>query len=76
MADDDRYFIRTGDSTPWREVDKEDYVNAERMAGFYNTLGQPEEPATAGFSNGRVQGRLCYGGDHLPENFIPLKEGA
>lgn len=70
----DRYFIKTGESAPWQEVSKRDYVNAERMAGFYNTMGRPYEPATAGYSNGSMRGRLCYDGKGLPENFVPLKE--
>jgi hypothetical protein len=33
----------------WVKVTKATYVAAERAAGFYNTLGQPDEPATAAF---------------------------
>ena len=31
----------------WREVTKAEYVAAERHAGFHNTTGRPDEPATA-----------------------------
>lgn len=34
---------------PKQYVTKEEFVKAERMAGFNNTMGQPTEPATQGF---------------------------
>lgn len=71
-AEQDRYFLRTGKGSRWQEVSKEDYVSAERSAGFFNTLGRPYDPATAGFHSGNVSGRLCYGGKNLPEHFVPL----
>lgn len=45
-----------------REVSKNEYVAAERRNGFYNTLGQPNEPATASWSNGRTgeSGRMIF----------------
>jgi hypothetical protein len=60
-----RYYL-----TEEREVTKAEYVSAERRAGFYNTLGQPAEPATASFS-GRaevveIQGRTEYVSDEVP----------
>lgn len=67
----DRYFLKL-DGYAWEEATKESYVQAERRAGFRNTLGQPEEPATTSFSGGSVNGRLCYGGRNLPEQFLPL----
>jgi hypothetical protein len=70
----DRYFVQMGDESPWIEVTKASYVDAERMAGFRNTMGRPDEPATAGFGANGVNGRLCYGGKHLPDSFIPLEE--
>lgn len=42
------------------EVTKEQFVQAERAAGFRNTMGQPLEPATAGFHSGVVSGRVDY----------------
>lgn len=44
-----RYYLTEGDS-PEREVTKAQFVSAERRAGFTNTMGQPDEPATAAFS--------------------------
>lgn len=39
------------DDGPWVEVDKAEYVREERSADFRNTLGRPDEPATAAFSS-------------------------
>ena len=62
----DRYYLteeREG-LTEEREVTKQEFVRAERAAGFFNTLGQPEEPATHSFSgrtaSGEVSGRTAY----------------
>lgn len=46
------FWIREGDG-PWVEVDKAEFVRRERGAGFRNTLGYPDEPATAAFSEYR-----------------------
>jgi len=44
------------------EVTEEEFVRAERRAGFHNTLGHPEKPATAGFSTtvGGPRGSVRY----------------
>jgi hypothetical protein len=62
-----RYFIRTAGEPKWVETDKATYVRHERNAGFHNTMGQPDEPATSGFSSSNydMEGRLVYG-DHDP----------
>lgn len=54
-----RYYLRN-ETTDWREVTKAEYVQAERAAGFHNTLGQPHEPATHSFSAASVHGRTEY----------------
>jgi hypothetical protein len=54
----ERYFLRE-----WREVSKEEYVAAERRAGFHNTLGQPREPATSSFSTNGLEGRIKWRAD-------------
>lgn len=47
-----RYWLSDTIHPPvWREVTKEEFVNAERRAGFRNTLGQPDEPATTSFGD-------------------------
>lgn len=50
-----RWFVTEGGVEV--EVTKAVWVAAERRAGFINTIGHPEEPATAGFSTGRTSGR-------------------
>lgn len=59
MATTERYYLTWGDA-PEHEVSKQAFVRAERAAGFNNTMGQPGEPATAGFSNGPSRGRVEY----------------
>lgn len=59
MNGTERYYLTLGDS-PEQEVTKAEFVRAERAAGFRNTLGQPDEPATAAFS-GPVAGRPTSG---------------
>jgi len=44
-----KYLLKDGDG-PWYEVSKRQWVMAERMAGFHNTMGQPNEPATSSWS--------------------------
>jgi hypothetical protein len=59
----DRYFL-TRDDDSEIEVSKAEFVRAERQAGFRNTMGQPSEPATGGFSNStkdsRISGRIEF----------------
>jgi len=50
------YYLQVGDE-PEREVTMQEWVAAERRAGFYNTMGHPERPATGGFSDGKIKGR-------------------
>jgi hypothetical protein len=54
-----RYFLKT-EWADYVEVTKEQFVNAERSADFYNTMGQPNEPATGGFSGHGVSGKVEY----------------
>lgn len=58
-----RFFVTFGDG-PEQEVDEAGFVDAERKAGFVNTLGRPDKPGTAGFSHegprGRISGRIEY----------------
>jgi hypothetical protein len=61
---DYHYWVR--EPSRWYEVTKEQFVAAERDAGFHNTLGQPNEPATAGFS-----GRYGIEGAVTTEPFPP-----
>lgn len=59
-----KYFLTRGDQ-PEVEVTKEQFVSAERQAGFYNTMGRPDEPATGGFTayvrgEEEISGRTHY----------------
>lgn len=54
-----RFFLKFG-SNPEREVSREEYVHAERAAGFHNSMNQPDAPATASFGAGMVSGRSEY----------------
>jgi hypothetical protein len=59
-----RYYL-----TEEREVTKEEFVSAERRAGFVNTMGQRDEPATTSFSgragDTEISGRTVY----IPESW-------
>lgn len=54
----DEFQISDDGGETWRTASKAEYVNHERRAGFRNTLGQPDEPGTAGFYSGRLAGRM------------------
>lgn len=58
----DVYYLKADwqDDDAWTKVSKEKFVAAERAAGFHNTLGRPQEPATGGFGGGGVEGRVRY----------------
>jgi hypothetical protein len=45
----DDFQLSDDDGQNWRAATKAEYVAAERAAGFNNTLGQPDEPATSAF---------------------------
>lgn len=51
-----KYFLTVADQRI--EVSKEEWVKAERAAGFRNTMGHPEEPGTGGWSAGGISGSI------------------
>lgn len=63
-----RYFLKLLglDSV---EVTKQEFIRAERSAGFTNKNGEQNEIATGGFGNGTISGRVEYvvddSSDHL-----------
>jgi hypothetical protein len=63
--DETLYFLQYGDG-PVTEVTMEEFVQAERAAGFHNTMGEPDRPATAGFSGGNVRGTVRYAAQETP----------
>jgi len=54
-----RYFLTIGNDAE-REVTMSAYVNAERNAGFHNTCGRPDLPATSSFG-GHLGGHEIHG---------------
>ena len=61
MAAKERYWLRVRVSgLPWQEATREQFVQAEREAGFHPKPGCGDV-ATAGFGNGITEGRVTYG---------------
>lgn len=54
----ERYWLSFGRDSEWKEVTKEEYISAERSAGFRPKFGNGI--ATAGFSNGSINGEVTY----------------
>ena len=54
-----RYYLKGFWQKRFKEVSKEEYIRAERNAGFRSKFGD-NEVATAGFGNGNIQGRVRY----------------
>jgi hypothetical protein len=67
-----RYFLKADHQTSWDEVTKEQWIRAERAAGFRPKLwsGDPNYMttcATGGFSNGGgLSGKIEYVPDSSP----------
>jgi hypothetical protein len=54
------YYLMLGVG-PWREVTEQEYVAAERSAGFHPKSGRPQDkPSTSSFSNAYVQGKVRF----------------
>lgn len=51
------FWLTNDDGRTWVQVDKKTWVAAERGAGFHNTMGRPEEPATHSFGGRGVCGQ-------------------
>jgi hypothetical protein len=51
----DKRLGATSTPTEWVDVTKEEFMNAERLAGFYSQ--HPGEPATHFFSGNNIEGR-------------------
>jgi hypothetical protein len=70
----DRYFLKfDGIPNSEKEVTKEQFIKAERGAGFRPKSGNPNDVATGGFGNGSISGEVrCAwmvdeSGKYLPE---------
>jgi len=58
----ERYWLQK-DGSPWREVTREEFVSAEKDAGFYPKSGCGSV-ATNGFSSSSgIAGKVTYGQD-------------
>jgi hypothetical protein len=52
------YLLRRSPDSDWSVVTKQEWVQAECQAGFVNTMGQPNEPATGGFHGDVTRGSI------------------
>lgn len=62
MANKSTYYLNTGPNGRYQEVTMEEFVRAERAAGFHPKDGMPiGKPATGGFGvSGGVCGKVIY----------------
>lgn len=56
-----KYFLKAFYENNWKEVSLEDFVRAERHAGFHIKGAGPT--ATSNFSGGGLRGYIKYVGD-------------
>jgi len=61
----DRYFLKADHQTDWDEVSKEDWIKAERQAGFRPNLPSDHPQymntcATLSFCGGPVSGKIEF----------------
>lgn len=54
-----KYYLKGNWESGWTEVTKDDWIRAERSAGFRSKFGDDHE-ATGGFSGGGISGRIEY----------------
>jgi hypothetical protein len=59
MVTDYTYYVALGDG-PMRQVSKDEYVAAERAAGFYPKSRTEGQVATAGFGGNGISGKVVY----------------
>ena len=77
MAKVERYYLRASDGSPWQQVTKEDWIKAERAAGFRPKLASTDPEymttcATGGFGvNGGTRGEIRYEDDDRPLPSLP-----
>lgn len=56
----DRYYLKASWQTDWEEVSREQFITAERNAGFYPKNGDPETLATSGFTASNIAGKIEF----------------
>jgi len=62
-----KYYLKGNWEKEYKEVTKEEYIRAERSAGFRSKFGD-NEIATAGFSGHGVDGKVDYEKGDYNEN--------
>lgn len=62
------YFIKLPGGEYFQPVSKATFVAVERHCGFRNTMGEPDEPGTAGFGSPFADGRV--NGNSEPGEFL------
>lgn len=67
------YQLRLRGIGEWMTVTREQWVKAEQLAGFHNHRTRPDDPATGGFSNDLVEGRIVQqSGNPAWQGYPPL----
>lgn len=57
---DYKYYLKSDWQEDYAEVTKEQFIKAERAAGFYPKCSSTDKCATGGFSSGSVSGKVEY----------------
>jgi len=57
MKDENKYYLKADFMDNYKEVSKQEFINAEQLAGFHSKFGQ-DHLATGGFSGGGVSGKI------------------
>ena len=70
-----KYFLQGEWQDEWGEATQQQFVAAERAAGFHPKAGCGPV-ATGGFSGGGVRGRIEYAADEPDDAEAPRKGGA
>ena len=59
-----KYFLKAdipGIESKWKEVTLEEFVEAEKRAGFRSVYHDHGKSATAGFTGNNIKGKIQYG---------------
>ena len=57
MKDENKYYLKADFMNDYKEVSKQEFIQAEQSAGFHSKFGQ-DHLATGGFSGGGVSGKI------------------
>lgn len=61
----DKYLLQRRGESDWKEVSKQEWIKAERQAGFYPKVSSLHPQfwlicATGGFNDGNIRGRIEF----------------